>query len=347
MALDIRTGRRAWSYQTVHHDLWDMDLPSQPSLVDLRRPDGVVPAILVPTKTGNLFVLDRRNGALIVPAPETPVPGGPAPGDRLSPTQPFSALSFRPRAPLTGADMWGATLFDQLACRIMFRRLRYDGPFTPPSLRGTLVFPGNLGMFEWGGVAVDQARQLLIANPIAIPFVSRLIPRGPSNPAAPNHSHPPGSENGVQPMYGTPFGVSLHPLLSPVGLPCKQPPWGYMAGIDLRTMRVVWQHKNGTIRDEAPVPLPIAMGVPSLGGPLATAGGVAFLTGTMDYYIRAYDVRNGRVLWQDRLPAGGQSTPMSYAVDGKQFVVTADGGHGSFGTKLGDYVVAYALDGGG
>jgi quinoprotein glucose dehydrogenase len=344
VALDIKTGKRAWSYQTVHHDLWDMDLPSQPTLVDLKRPEGTVPAILIPTKTGNLFVLNRATGVPIVPAPEQPVPQGASPGDHVSATQPFSDLTFRPKAPLTGADMWGATIFDQLACRIMFHRLRYDGTFTPPSLQGTLVFPGDLGMFEWGGVAVDQGRQLLIANPIALPFVSKLLPRGPGNPAAPNHAHPAGSELGVQPMYGTPYGVELHAFLSPIGLPCKRPPWGYMAAIDLNTFKIVWQHKNGTIRDEAPLPIPLKLGVPSLGGPLTTAGGVAFLTSTLDYYIRAYDVRNGDVIWADRLPAGGQSTPMSYAIDGKQYVVTAAGGHGSFGTKIGDYVIAYSLN---
>jgi len=343
VALDIKTGKRVWSYQTVHHDLWDMDLPAQPTLVDLPTPDGVVPAVIQPTKTGNLFVLDRRNGHLIVPAPERPVPQGAASGDHLSPTQPFSALTFRPEAPLTGADMWGATIFDQLACRILFHRLRYEGTFTPPSTQGTLVFPGNLGMFEWGGIAVDPLRQIAIANPMAIPFVSQLIPRGPDNPDAPNQSHPAGSEIGVQPMYGTPFGVKLNPFLSPVGLPCKRPPWGWMAGIDLKTKSIVWVHRNGTIRDSAPLPVPIKMGMPSLGGPIATAGGVAFLTSTADYFIRAYDVTDGRQLWEDRLPAGGQSTPMTYAIDGKQYVVTAAGGHGSFGTKRGDYVIAYAL----
>jgi quinoprotein glucose dehydrogenase len=343
VALDINTGKRLWSYQTVHHDLWDMDLPSQPTLVDLTSDQGTVPAVLQPTKTGNLFVLDRRTGQLIVPAPERPVPQGAAPGDHVAPTQPFSQLTFRPEELLTGADMWGATIFDQLACRILFHRMRYDGTFTPPSLQGTLVFPGNLGMFEWGGIAVDPVRQIAIANPIAIPFVSQLLPRGPDNPAAPNDAHPSGSEIGVQPMYGTPYGVVLHPFLSPIGLPCMRPPWGYMAGIDLKTMKIAWMHRNGTVRDEAPLPIPIKMGVPSLGGPLMTAGGVAFLTSTADYFIRAYDVTDGRELWEDRLPAGGQSTPMSYAVDGHQYVVTAAGGHGSFGTKLGDYVIAYAL----
>jgi quinoprotein glucose dehydrogenase len=239
--------------------------------------------------------------------------------------------------------MWGATVFDQLACRILFHRLRYEGTFTPPSLQGTLVFPGNLGMFEWGGIALDPERQIVIANPIAIPFVSRLIPRGPGNPAEPTAERPAGSEHGVQPMYGAPYGVSLGAFLSPIGLPCKRPPWGFMAGVDLKTMKIAWMHRNGTIRDSTPVPLPIRMGVPSLGGPLATKGGVAFLTSTQDYYIRAYDVTNGAQLWEDRLPAGGQSTPMTYAAGGKQYVVTAAGGHGSFGTKVGDYVIAYSL----
>jgi quinoprotein glucose dehydrogenase len=343
VALDINTGKRVWSYQTVHHDLWDMDLPSQPTLVDLQTATGVVPAIIQPAKTGNLFVLDRRTGVPIVPAPERPVPQDAAPGDHVAPTQPFSELTFRPEAKLTGADMWGATVFDQMACRIIFHRLRYEGTFTPPSLQGTLVFPGNLGIFEWGGIAVDPDRQIAIANPMNIPFVSKLVPRGKDNPAAPNGAHPSGSEIGVQPMYGTPYGVELKPMLSPVGLPCLRPPWGYMAGVDLKTHKIAWMHRNGTIRDSSPIPIPIKMGVPTLGGPIATAGGVAFLTSTMDYYIRAYDVSTGRQLWQDRLPAGGQSTPMTYAVDGQQFVVTAAGGHGSFGTKPGDYVIAYTL----
>jgi quinoprotein glucose dehydrogenase len=343
VALNINTGKRVWFYQTVHHDLWDMDLPSQPTLVDLPTPGGTIPAIMQPAKTGSLFVLDRRTGQLIVPAPERPVPQGAAPGDHVAPTQPFSALTFRPEQKLTGADMWGATIFDQLACRITFHRLRYEGTFTPPSLQGSLVFPGNLGMFEWGGIAVDPVRRIAIANPMAVPFVSQLLERGPDNPAAPNNAHPAGSEIGVQPMYGTPYGVSLHPLLSPLGLPCLRPPWGYMAGIDLTTMKIAWMHANGTIRDSAPLPIPIRMGVPTLGGPLTTAGGVAFLTSTLDYFIRAYDVTTGEQLWEDRLPAGGQSTPMSYAIGGQQYVLTAAGGHGSFGTKVGDYVIAYTL----
>jgi quinoprotein glucose dehydrogenase len=343
VALNVDTGKLAWSYQTVHHDLWDMDLPSQPTLSDFPTPGGPVPAILQPTKTGNLFVLDRRDGKLLVPAPEKPVPQGPAPGDHLSPTQPFSELTLRPPGNLTEADMWGATMFDQLACRIMFRKLRYEGIFTPPSTQGTLVFPGNLGVFEWGGIAVDPVRRIAIANPINVPFISRLIPRGPDNPDHPTDKRPFGSETGVQPMYGTPYGVDLHAFLSPLSIPCLRPPWGYMAGVDLNTGKIAWMRRNGTIRDSAPVPIPLKMGVPSLGGPMTTAGGVVFFTGTSDYFIRAYDVTNGAQVWQDRLPAGAQSTPMTYAVDGKQYVVTAAGGHGSFGTKVGDYIIAYSL----
>nr|WP_294504828.1 membrane-bound PQQ-dependent dehydrogenase, glucose/quinate/shikimate family [uncultured Rhodopila sp.] len=343
VALDIATGKLRWSFQNVHHDLWDMDFPSQPSLVDLHTDQGVVPAVYIPAKTGNIFVLDRRDGKLIVPAPETPVPQGPAAGDHLSPTQPFSELSFRPRDNLKESMLWGATMFDQLACRIAFHRLRYEGPFTPPSTQGTLVFPGDLGMFEWGGIAVDPVRQIAIANPMGVPFVSRLIPRGANNPAVPPASMKPGQETGTQPMYGTPFGVTLNAFTSPVGLPCLQPPWGTIAGLDLKTNTIAWRHPVGTTRDSSPIPVALPIGTPMLGGPMTTAGGVAFLTGTADYYIRAFDVTTGRELWADRLPAGGQSTPMTYAEGGRQFVVTADGGHGTFGTKFGDSVVAYAL----
>jgi len=345
LALHASTGKLAWFYQTVHHDLWDMDLPAQPTLADITDRNGNrVPVVYAPAKTGNLFVLDRRTGALVVPAPERPVPRGAAPGDHVAPTQPFSDLTFRPAAPLTGADMWGATVYDQLMCRVMFHRLRYEGIFTPPSVQGTLVFPGNLGMFEWGGLAVDTDRQIAIANPIALPFVSQLVPRGSDNPAQPRPgAQRSGSEAGLQTQYGAPFGVKLHPFLSPLGLPCKQPAWGYLAAVDLKTHRIMWKKRIGTVRDSAPVPLPFKVGMPMLGGPIVTAGGVAFIGATADNYLRAFDVNNGGQLWQARLPAGAQATPMTYSAGGKQYVVIAAGGHGSFGTTLGDYVLAYAL----
>lgn len=343
VALNVNTGHRVWSYQTVHHDLWDMDIPAQPSLVDLRRNGKVVPALFAPTKSGDIFVLNRLTGKLLVDAPETAVPQGGAPGERLSPTQPFSQLSFRPKAPVTGADMWGATMFDQLACRIQFHQLRYEGPFTPPSTQGTLVFPGNIGMFEWGGVAIDPERQIMVGNLNYMPFVSKLLPRGPQNPSYATPQHPPGPEGGLQPMLGTPYGVAHGPLFSPIGLPCFRPPWGAVVAVDLRTMKTAWQVRNGTIRDSAPLPIPLRLGVPSIGGPLITRGRVMFLTSTLDQYIRAYAVDSGKLLWEDRLGAGGQSTPMTYGAGGRQYVLTADGGHGPLGTKHGDLVTAYTL----
>ena len=348
LALNATTGKRVWSYQTVHHDLWDMDLPSQPTLADITIEGKTVPVVYAPAKTGNIFVLDRRTGEPVVPAPEKPVPQGPAEGDRLSPTQPFSDLSFRPEKDLSGKDMWGATMFDQLVCRVIFHRLRYEGIFTPPSVQGTLVFPGNLGMFEWGGISVDPHRQVAVANPMALPFVSRLIPRGPGNPIEPPEgAKGSGTESGIQPQYGVPFGVTLNPFLSPIGLPCKQPAWGYISALDLKTNKVAWKKRIGTPKDNMILPLfypiPWNMGMPMLGGPISTAGNVLFVAGTLDNYLRAYRVSNGEKLWEGRLPAGGQATPMTYEAGGKQYVVISAGGHGSFGTKMGDYIVAYAL----
>lgn len=346
LALHASTGKLAWFYQTVHHDLWDMDLPSQPTLADITDEQGkTVPVVYVPAKTGNIFVLNRDTGKPVVPAPETPVPQGPAKGDHLSPTQPFSELTFRPKNKLQGRDMWGATMFDQLMCRVMFHKLRYEGPFTPPSEQGTLVFPGDFGMFEWGGISVNTDQQFAIANPMAMPFISKLIPRGPGNPIEPgaDGAAGSGSESGVQHMYGVPYGVELNPFLSPLGLPCLQPSWGFVSAINLRNHQIIWKKRIGTVRDSAPVPLPFKMGVPMLGGPVTTAGNIFFVAGTLDNYLRAYSVRDGKLLWQARLPAGGQATPMTYEVDGKQYVVIMAGGHGSFGTSLGDSLIAYKL----
>jgi len=340
VALDIATGQVRWVYQTVHHDLWDMDIGGQPSLVDLDTRGGKVPALVASTKRGDIYVLDRRNGHLIVPAPEQPVPQGAAKGDHVSPTQPFSALSYMPERKLREADMWGTTPYDQLICRITFKKYRYEGIFTPPSVQGSLIYPGDYGIFDWGGIAIDPVRQLAILNPSYMAFVSKLYPREEAKELKGD-----GSEQGLQPMIGTPFAVDLSPLLSPLGVPCQAPPWGYLAAVDLKTMQKVWMHKNGTIQDQAPFGMPLPLGVPSLGGPMTTAGGVAFLSGTLDYYLRAYDVRTGRKLWQARLPAGGQATPMTYVSDrtGRQYVVVMAGGHRSLGTKIGDSLVAYAL----
>ena len=341
VALDLATGEVRWEFQTVHHDLWDRDLPSQPTLVDIDGPQGKVPAIIQPTKRGDLFVLDRRTGEPIVPVTEIPVPQGTDYGDSTAPTQPVSALSYAPDAPLREQDMWGGTPLDQMMCRIQFRQLRYDGDFTPPSEQGSLIYPGNVGTFNWPAVAVDPSRQLLFGAPNYLAFVSQMVKRSEVDPS----ERTGGGETGLQPNLGAPYMVRLKPLLSVFALPCQAPPWGYVTAVDLRTMKKVWMHKNGTSRDSAPLGIPLPVGTPALGGPIVTAGGVAFMSGTLDYYLRAYDLQTGEELWKGRLPAGGQATPMTYVSEktGKQYVVQMAGGHGSFGTKVGDSVTAWTL----
>jgi quinoprotein glucose dehydrogenase len=338
-ALDLTTGQVRWVFQTVHHDLWDMDVPAQPVLIDITTATDPVPALVGPTKQGDLYVLDRRTGTPIIPVAERPAPTGAIKEDWTAPTQPTSGLSFEP-AQMEEQDMWGVSLLDQLACRIQFRSLRYAGRYTPPSLQGTLVYPGNFGVFNWGSVAVDPVRQVMFGMPTYLAFTSQLIP---SDEIGPNQEVNTG-EAGLNLNVGGPYGVIMSPFMSPVGLPCQTPPWGYVAGVDLKTGRTAYKLKNGTIRDAGPFPLPpITLGVPGIGGPMITAGGVAFLGAAIDNYLRAYDLATGEILWEHRLPAGGQSTPMSYEMGGRQFVVHVAGGHGSIGTTPGDYVIAYAL----
>ena len=342
VALDMATGKVRWEFQTVHHDLWDRDLPSQPTLVDIERPEGKVPAIIQPTKRGDLYILDRRTGEPIVPVDEISVPQGTDYGEFTAPTQPVSSVSYAPDEPLQESDMWGGTPLDQMMCRIQFRKLRYEGDFTPPSEGGSLIYPGNVGTFNWPSVAVDPSRQILFGAPNYLAFVSTMVKRSEVDP----HLRTGGGETGLQPNLGAPYMVTLKPFMSVLGLPCQSPPWGYVTGFDLRTMKKIWLHKNGTSRDSTPVPIALPVGTPALGGPIVTAGGVAFMSGTLDYYLRAYDLQTGEQLWKGRLPAGGQATPMTYVSEktGKQYVVQMTGGHGSFGTKIGDSVVAFTLD---
>ncbi|MCE7516997.1 glucose/quinate/shikimate family membrane-bound PQQ-dependent dehydrogenase [Vreelandella titanicae] len=340
VALNLEDGQVEWVYQFVHHDLWDMDSPAQPVLIDLVTSDGTQPAVIQPTKQGSLYVLNRETGEPIVPIEEVPAPQGAVEGDWTAETQPRSALNLLP-PPLTERDMWGASPFDQMMCRIQFNSLRYEGQYTPPSLEGSIVYPGNVGVMNWGGVAVDPERQALFTGAKYLAFVSTLIPREEVEEGQGS-----ASEQGLQANEGAPYAVELGPLLSVLGLPCQAPSWGDVAGIDLQSNEVVWKHRNGTTRDSMPFDLPIGLnvGVPALGGPLTTAGGVSFLSGTLDQYLRGYDITTGEELYKARLPAGGQATPMTYTgQDGRQYVVVTAGGHGTFGTKMGDYVIGYAL----
>lgn len=344
VALDLDTGQVRWVFQTVHHDLWDYDVPAQPVLVDLDVHGERIPALVQATKQGELFVLDRRSGKPILPVIEARVPQGAAEGDRTAPTQPVSSISMAPPV-LRERDMWGVSLLDQLMCRIEFRRLRFEGRYTPPSTQGSLVSPGNFGVFNWGSIAVDPVRGVAFTTPANLAFTSRLVPRPDDHTLLVQHAGAPkGGLPALNENFGAPYAADMRPFLSPIGLPCQEPPWGSIAGVDLATGRIAWRHRNGTVRDLAPVPLPLETGVPSLGGPIVTAGGVAFLSGTLDNYVRGYDVSTGRERWRYRLPAGGQATPMSYqGRDGRQYVVVVAGGHGSTGTRAGDAVIAFAL----
>jgi quinoprotein glucose dehydrogenase len=340
VALNVETGAVVWVFQSTHHDLWDMDVPAQPALVDLTVAGTTVPALVETTKQGELFVLDRRTGKPVLPVTEVPAPQGAVNGDITAPTQPVSTLSFNP-TPLTESAMWGISPFDQLACRIAFRSLRYEGRYTPPSLKGSIIYPGNFGTFNWGGVAIDPERQVVFAMPVYLAFTSTLKARTDvTSRIVTKPDEAPFNEN-----FGAPYAAKMGAFLSPIGLPCQAPPWGYVAGADLTTGKTFYRHVNGTVRDLSPIPLPFKMGVPGIGGPMITKGGVAFLSGTLDNFTRAYDLTSGKELWESRIPAGGQATPMTYwsEASGRQFVVVVAGGHGSTGTKAGDSIIAYAL----
>ena len=258
------------------------------------------------------------------------------PGERLSKTQPVSNLNFFPE-PLREALMWGATPIDQMMCRIAYRQLRYQGPFSPPGTDTTLIYPGAVGGIDWAGVSVDDDHKTVIANTNDFPVFVRLVPRAkvtdlPQEPFPANHS---------------PYVVKIGLFLGPLGIPCMQPPWGKLAAVDLKTGKTLWRRPIGTARDSGPfnsgMGPPMLIGTPNLGGSLTTRGGVVFIAATLDRYLRAYDLRNGRLLWQTRLPAGGQSTPMTYMAGGRQYVVLTAGGHGLLGTKLGDATMAFRL----
>ncbi|MGB2078480.1 MAG: PQQ-binding-like beta-propeller repeat protein, partial [Vibrio sp.] len=343
VALDIHTGQARWVQQFVHHDLWDMDTPAQPTLLDLNTEKGVEPALVVPTKQGDVYVLNRETGEPILDITEHPAPQGAIEGDFTAKTQPSSKLSFNPPA-LTETDMWGASLIDQMMCRINFKQLRYEGRYTPPSEQGSIVYPGNFGVFNWGGIAVDPKRQVMFGMPLNLAFISTVVDK--DDPKF-GDSEVNTGEHGVNANNGAPYAVELKPFLSPIGVPCQRPPWGYVAGADLTTGEIKWQHKNGTVHDMTPLPIPFRMGVPGIGGPIITAGGVAFMGASVDNYLRAYNLTTGEELWKGRLPAGGQATPMTYLNSkGEQMVVIVAGGHGSIGTKPGDYVLAYKLESG-
>jgi glucose dehydrogenase len=349
VALDAATGKVKWTFQAVHHDLWDYDLAAQPVLVDFPTGATTTPALILATKTGQIFVLDRRTGAPLTAVEERPVPASDVKGERASPTQPFSVGMPSVAGPdLKEADMWGITPFDQIACRITFRQARYAGMYTPPRLGKTIRYPGELGGVDWGSVSVDKGRGLLIVNSNHMADLDELITREQAEREGlvprltpKTHSAPGG------PMAGTPYAVHWGPMLSKQGVPCQRPPYGYLTAIDLKTRQIVWRHPLGDARNSGPfgksLGLPIPLGAPNIGGSVATGGGVVFIAATQDEMFRAIDVRSGKVLWQTKLPASGHATPMTYlGRDGRQYVVIAAGGR-SLKDKGGDHFVAFRL----
>lgn len=337
VALNAETGELVWHFQTVHNDIWDYDVASQPVLFDFPGPEGPIPALVQATKMGMLFVLNRETGEPLFPIEERPVPqGGPAP-EAVSATQPFPVLP-EPLHPhvLTEEDMFGFAWFDKRACIELFRSLNYEGLYTPVSTEPTLVYPGFMGGSNWGSVSWDPIRKLLLANVTRVPAVIQLIPREIAEADDFNER--------VEPQLGTPYAVQRRPMLSPLGAPCNRPPWGVLAAIDMTTGKKVWEVPLGTSRDLAPFPLWMKLGVPNSGGSLTTASGLTFIGAATDSYLRAFSTETGDELWKHRLPAGGHATPMSYQLaNGKQYVVIAAGGNKHLGSRMGDAIVAYAL----
>jgi quinoprotein glucose dehydrogenase len=346
VALRASTGELVWHFQTVHHDLWDYDVPMQPLLLELERNDEQIPAVAVGTKVGHLFVLHRETGEPLFPVEERHVPQTDVPGEQTWPTQPFPVeLPLFALRELTPDDAWGLTPEQRDASQKWIASLRSEGPFTPVSLRGSVQVPSNVGGFNWGGLSYDSERGLLVGATNRIAAVVRLVPREEA-PAGQETDRRLEAEVGQQ--RETPYVVERTYLLdSETRLPLTPPPWGTLAAVDLSTGALAWEVPLGLMIDPAEVPEAVDWGAVNLGGPMTTASGLVFIAASVDGLFRAFAVETGELLWQDPLPAGGQATPMSYAVDGTQFVVIAAGGHGKLGTPLGDAVVAYTLPAGG
>jgi quinoprotein glucose dehydrogenase len=337
VALEAKTGTMRWHFQVVHHDIWDYDIAAQPVLFSLARDGAQIPAVAVGTKMGHVFVLDRETGKPLFDVEERSVPSSDVPGEEASPTQPFPAL---PALGLQKVKPWGPSEEEQAAASEQFAKLRYDGIFTPPSIRGSVVAPANIGGINWSGMTIDTRRQILVTNVNRLASIVRLIPRSEFSPQGGSRL---GEEFAAQ--SGTPYGMARRIFRLPESrLPATQPPWGTLAAIDLRTGKLRWEVPLGYMVDPAKEPRAAQWGSVNLGGAITTAGGLTFVAGSVDGHLRAFDTETGQQLWQAELPAGGQATPMTYEAGGKQYIVIAAGGHARLGTKLGDYVVAFALD---
>ncbi|MCF3935558.1 PQQ-binding-like beta-propeller repeat protein [Acuticoccus sp. M5D2P5] len=359
VAIDVTTGDPVWTFQTVHRDVWDYDLGSQVSLIDFPADDGPVPAIVLPSKQGDIYILNRETGESLFPVGsiEAPTVGSVEP-DYLSGEQPVSEYHTLRKADLTERDMWGFTPIDQMVCRILFKQANYAGFFTPPSTdRPWIQFPGYNGGSDWGSVAIDPERGVIIANYNNIPNHNRLLTREqaderglrPINEQSPGESGGSNAEGAGDPQAGSPYAIDVNAgwRAPGTGVPCTRPPYGGIRAIDLKTGETLWDTPLGTARRNGPfgIPsyLPFKIGTPNNGGSVVTAGGLVFIAAATDNLFRAIDIETGETVWEDLLPAGGQANPMAYEVDGRQYILIAPGGHHFMETPIGDYVIAYAL----
>jgi quinoprotein glucose dehydrogenase len=343
VALRAATGKVVWHFQVVHHDLWDYDVASQPMLITIKRKGRAVAAVAVGTKIGHLFLLDRATGKPLFPVEERSVPQTNVAGEQSSPTQPFPSLphALVPQR-FTPDDAWGVTEADREACRQRVKQLRSEGVFTPPSLTGTILFPGNVGGMNWSGMAYDAARNLVIVNTNRLATVARLIPRDEYIKLRASKDG-----NRLQGEFarqtGTPYAMYRESFLAPSGIPCNAPPWGTLAAVDAATGALRWEVPFGMIPKLGMFPKASEWGSLNLGGAVVTAGNLIFIAAAMDNYLRAFDVETGKEVWKGELPASAQAAPMTYEAGGKQYVVICAGGHGKLGTQRGDAVVAFAL----
>lgn len=361
VAVELETGATRWSFATVDHDLWDYDIGAQPTVIDLPIDGQTRRAVIMPTKTGSLFVFDAATGEALRPIERRPAPQGDIlTGERLSPDQPHSTFypNFAghpgPRPEVIDArHAFGVTPLDAAWCRIQFHRMRYEGIFTPPTTAaplGMLLFPGTIGGLNWGGIGVDTGRLIAITNHSRLPNQVLMVPHAEMEDVAVGDGGARPDQT-TAPQAGTPYGVQRPMWLSPLDVPCIAPPWGYISATDLASGELLWTKPLGTGFDTGPLGLPtflrIPLGTANIGGPLVTATGLTFIGAAQDDYLRAFETETGRLLWAGRLPAGAQATPMTYMQNGRQYVAIVATGHQRLETTPGDHLVVFALDAGG
>lgn len=341
VALDASTGELEWHFQTVHHDLWDYDIASQPLLIDINKNGKQVPVVVQATKMGHVFVLNRETGRPVFSVEERSVPQTGVPGERSAATQPFPV---RP-APLHNSEVniWNYSKEHAEYCTNLLAGIRFDGIFTPPSLGGTLLFPGNGGGTNWGSMAADPNRQITVLAVNRLPTIVKLIPRNDFRKIAKRDR---GGDLNVQftEQNGTPYGMARYDVYNPnLFLPCTEGPWGEVVALDLKDGNVLWKSPLGVFPGLEDHPVASKWGSLASGGPMMTAAGLIFIADRYRKLLLAMDSETGKTIWSATLPAAATATPMSYTVDGEQYIVISAGGAVDDSDVPGDYVLAWKL----